>query len=96
VLDVMDELRRQGRTILVTTHDLVRAAELCDSVCLLNTRVVASGTPGEVLTPRALMETYGGGEVLRLVDNTEVVGLPHGAGREPHVHEHGPHPTGWP
>jgi len=96
VLDVIDELRRQGRTILVTTHDLVRAAELCDCVCLLNTRVVASGAPGEVLTPRMLLETYGGGEVLRLVDNTEVVGLPHGAGREPHIHDdHGVRPTGW-
>jgi len=96
VLDVIDELRRQGRTILVTTHDLVRAAELCDCVCLLNTRVVASGAPGEVLTPRMLLETYGGGEVLRLVDNTEFVGLPHGAGREPHIHDdHGVRPTGW-
>lgn len=96
VLEVIDELRRQGRTILVTTHDLVRAAELCDCICLLNSRVVATGAPGEVLTPRALMETYGGGEVLRLVDNTEVVGLPHGAGREPHLYDdHGVGPTGW-
>jgi ABC-type Mn2+/Zn2+ transport system ATPase subunit len=85
VLDLMVELRRQGLAILVTTHDLVQAAELCDSLCLLNTRVVASGAPGEVLTPRSLMETYGGGEVLRLIDGTEVVGLPHGGGHHEHV-----------
>ena len=76
VLGVIDELRREGRVILVATHDLVRAAELCDCVCLLNTRVVASGAPSEVLTPRVLMETYGGGELLRMVDHVGVVGLP--------------------
>jgi ABC-type Mn2+/Zn2+ transport system ATPase subunit len=76
VLDMIAEMRRQGRAILLTTHDLTRASELCDCVCLLNRRVVAAGPPHEVLTQRALMETYGGGELLHLVDEAETVGIP--------------------
>jgi len=76
VVDLIAEMRRQGRAILLTTHDLARASELCDCVCLLNQRVVAAGPPREVLTERALMETYGGGELLRLIDKTEMGDLP--------------------
>ena len=84
VLETIGALRAERRAVLLTTHDLPRAAALCDRVYLLNRRVVASGPPAEAFTASALMETYGGGEVLRLVDGGAVVGLPHGAGPEAH------------
>jgi anchored repeat-type ABC transporter ATP-binding subunit len=92
VLDLITDLRRQGTGVLMTTHDLVQAAQVCDRVSLLNRRVIASGPPDEVLEPRVLMETYGGSEMLRVVDGVGLVGLPHGAGPESdheHEDEHG-------
>ena len=86
VLELVANLRRDGQAIVMTTHDLVQAAELCDRVYLLNGRVVASGVPAHVLTPRALVETCGGREVLRVIEGVGLVGLPHGAGADSHAH----------
>ena len=47
-----------GCTVLYTTHDL-EEARAADQVLLMAGRVVASGTPDEVLTPENLAEAYG-------------------------------------
>ncbi|MBM2812230.1 MAG: manganese transporter ATP-binding protein [Chloroflexi bacterium] len=65
VLDLVDDLRSQGLAIVMTTHDLAQAAQVCNRICLLNRHIVADGAPSEVLTPRALMETYGGRDAIR-------------------------------
>ena len=59
VLDLLRDLRDQGMAIVVSTHDLAEAAEVCDKLCLLNGRVMAFGPPREVLTADALVRTYG-------------------------------------
>ena len=51
-------LRDEGRTIVVSTHDLAGVAELCDEVVLLHQRVLAHGTPREVLAPEVLAGTF--------------------------------------
>lgn len=48
----------QGCTVVFTTHDL-EEARAADMVLLMSGRVVASGTPAEVLTPEHLAEAYG-------------------------------------
>lgn len=48
----------QGCTVLYTTHDLEEARS-ADYVLLMAGRVVASGTPDEVLTAEHLAEAYG-------------------------------------
>jgi ABC-type Mn2+/Zn2+ transport system ATPase subunit len=55
---VNDELCR-GAAIVVATHDIQEEAALCHQVMLLARRVVAIGAPNEVLTPDALLETFG-------------------------------------
>lgn len=50
----------EGRTILVSTHDLVAVPRLCDRVALLNRRIVAEGLPDDVLRPGPLAEAFGG------------------------------------
>lgn len=55
---VIHEEQRLGRTIVMSTHDLAEA-RVCDHVILMAGRVVASGTPDEVLTGEALREAYG-------------------------------------
>jgi ABC-type Mn2+/Zn2+ transport system ATPase subunit len=53
-----DELRR-GASIIVATHDIQEEATLCHQVMLLARRVVAIGAPQDVLTPDALLKTFG-------------------------------------
>lgn len=66
---VIHEEQGLGRTIVISTHDLAEA-RVSDHVVLMAGRVVASGTPQEVLTTERLKEAYGssflhvnGGEV---------------------------------
>jgi ABC-2 type transport system ATP-binding protein len=44
--DLVKELRTEGRTILLTTHDMAEAESVCDRVSLIDRgRVVAEETP---------------------------------------------------
>lgn len=55
---INDELCR-GASIVVATHDIQEEAALCHQVMLLARRVVAIGPPNEVMTPDALLKTFG-------------------------------------
>ncbi|MCP4304866.1 MAG: metal ABC transporter ATP-binding protein [bacterium] len=55
---VIHDERSRGCTVIMTTHDLSEA-RVADHVVLLAGRVVASGTPEEVLTPHNLATAYG-------------------------------------
>ena len=59
ILTILDSLRRQQITTLVATHDLNQAAEHFPQMMLLNRRLVAYGSPAEVLTPELLLLAYG-------------------------------------
>ncbi|MGG7575411.1 ABC transporter ATP-binding protein [Streptomyces sirii] len=59
-VELLALLRAQRRTTLISLHDLNAAASLCDRLHVLHGgRVVASGTPREVLTPGLLAEVFG-------------------------------------
>jgi len=58
-LQAIDAELRRGASVLVATHDIQEEAALCHRVMLLARRVVALGPPAEVLTPEALLETFG-------------------------------------
>jgi ABC-2 type transport system ATP-binding protein len=45
VRDFIAELRKEGRTILINTHNLAEAERLCDRVGILKTRILAVDTP---------------------------------------------------
>ena len=61
VMDLLDRLRRSlGLTLVAVLHDLNLAALYCDRLLLLREgRVLAAGSPAEVLTPARLREAYG-------------------------------------
>lgn len=59
VLHLLDELRRSGLAVIITTHDLNGIAAHLPNVVCLNKRVVAAGTPAQVLTSVNLEATYG-------------------------------------
>ena len=58
IAGVFDELRAEGRTLLVASHD-VESARTFDLVLCLNRHQVAFGRPAEVLTRATLEATYG-------------------------------------
>ncbi len=54
------QFRNEGRTILISTHDLSHVRDLCDLVVLINKTVLAYGDTSEVFTPENLTMTFGG------------------------------------
>ncbi|MFE0173365.1 ABC transporter ATP-binding protein [Streptomyces sp. NPDC059002] len=59
-IEVLSQLRGAGPTVLVVLHDLNLAAAACDRLCVLSQgRLVASGTPAEVLTEELVAEVFG-------------------------------------
>jgi ABC-type Mn2+/Zn2+ transport system ATPase subunit len=58
IADVVTSEAAAGRTVILTTHD-VGTAGLADRVVLLNTGLVACGTPEQVLRPDVLAKAYG-------------------------------------
>jgi manganese/iron transport system ATP-binding protein len=60
LLDALKDLKAGATTILVSTHDLAIAHELCEQVCLLNGRQCGFGPLASTLTPAHLRACYGG------------------------------------
>jgi manganese transport system ATP-binding protein len=60
MIDLLLQLRDEGHTILVSTHDLTSISTFCDRVILLNRTILASGTTEEVFTEDNLAMTFGG------------------------------------
>ena len=58
--DLFLQFRDEGRTILISTHDLSHVREFCDLVVLINKTVLAYGETSEVFTPENLALTFGG------------------------------------
>ena len=59
VMHLLHDLNHQGVTIIITTHEInAVAVHLPRLVCLAG-RVLAEGTPYEVITPDVLRQTYG-------------------------------------
>ncbi len=60
IIDVLDDLARIGKTIIVVHHDLQTVPEYFDHVLLLNVRAIDSGPVTEVFTEENLRLTFGG------------------------------------
>ncbi|MDE0637115.1 MAG: metal ABC transporter ATP-binding protein [Candidatus Poribacteria bacterium] len=60
IVTLLQELRENGKTVVVVHHDLQTVTDYFDWVTLLNIRRIASGPVDETFTPENLRETYGG------------------------------------
>jgi manganese/zinc/iron transport system ATP- binding protein len=60
IIQLLNELKQQKKTVLVVHHDLQTVEEYFDWVILLNRRVIAAGPTAEVFTADNLQKTYGG------------------------------------
>jgi len=82
LLEVLEEMKREGRTVIIATHDLSAAAESCDRMVVLSEGhvVVADGTPDDVLAQRDLLL-----EVNLIHEHAHR----HGSAAHEHAHAHG-------
>lgn len=60
IINLLQELRAAGKTVVVVHHDLQTVPEYFDWVALLNVRRIASGPVDTVFTEENLRRTYGG------------------------------------
>lgn len=58
VINILKELRKRGKTVIVVHHDLQTVPEYFDWVTLLNTQLIASGPVQEVFTEDNLRKAY--------------------------------------
>ncbi len=63
ILNILNNLRDQNVTILVTLHDLKMAADRFDAVMLLNRQMIGLGNPIEVFSTENLSTAYGSDRV---------------------------------
>lgn len=89
ILNVIEQLAASGKLVVITTHHL-QEANRCNKVLLVNTDLVACGTPQEVLIPEHLSTTFG----MSAIETSETVQVfdDHGHGHDhDHGHHHGSH-----
>ena len=60
IVEILRELKQQGKTVLAVHHDLQTVEEYFDHILLLNMRLVGAGPISEVFTQENLRRTYGG------------------------------------
>jgi ABC-2 type transport system ATP-binding protein len=69
--DLVDELKKAGRTIILTTHYMDEAERLCDRVAIMDHgKIIALGTPQE------LIASVGGEHIVEFSVSTKAAGLP--------------------
>jgi manganese/iron transport system ATP-binding protein len=59
IFDIFAELKALGKILLVSSHDWGEGIGLLDRMLLLNQRLIADGSPQEVMTPANLHLAYG-------------------------------------
>lgn len=59
IFEILDRLREENVTVLISLHDLKMAAERFDRVMLLKKKLLAIGSPAEALLPTHLLKAYG-------------------------------------
>lgn len=60
VLDLLDDLNAQGRTIIMVLHDLNHAARYADQIVALRSgQIVVQGSPEQVMTPDHIFQVFG-------------------------------------
>ncbi len=60
ILQLLEDMKKDGKTVVVVHHDLQTAKDFFDWIVLLNTRMVAAGPKEEIFNEKLLQEAYGG------------------------------------
>jgi manganese/zinc/iron transport system ATP- binding protein len=73
IITLLNELKQQGKTVLVVHHDLATVKEYFDWVMLLNVQLMGIGPTDEVFTKEQLQQTYGGRLTLLNRDDDAII-----------------------
>jgi manganese/zinc/iron transport system ATP- binding protein len=73
IITLLNELKNQGKTVLVVHHDLATVKEYFDWVMLLNVQLLGIGPTDEIFTRNNLQETYGGRLTLLSRDDDAII-----------------------
>lgn len=76
IVELLRELKGQGKTVVVVHHDLETVKEYFDWVVMINMRVIAHGPAATTFTPSNLQKTYGGKLTLLAAIADEVMSDP--------------------
>ncbi len=94
IIHLLHTLNHEDIAIVMTTHDLNTVAAHLPSLICLNRRIIAAGTPNEVLRGDVLQELYGSEMLVVHKDGMLLVGDVPSAFRD--EHERADHPQGVP
>jgi manganese/zinc/iron transport system ATP- binding protein len=77
LLSLLTAMKNQGKTIVVVHHDIQSVIRKFDFALLLNLRLIASGSPKDILTEELLHSAYSGrlsilSEVAELIKQQEI------------------------
>jgi cobalt/nickel transport system ATP-binding protein len=60
IIEILDELNADGKTIVFSTHDVDLAAKWADSICVLNEgKIIKHGTPHQIFADHAVISETG-------------------------------------
>ncbi len=59
LIEIFSELRTAGKILLVSTHEWGQSLDNLDRILLLNQRLIADGSPQQVMTAENLQQAYG-------------------------------------
>jgi ABC-type Mn2+/Zn2+ transport system ATPase subunit len=90
ILHLLHSLNHEGIAVVLTTHDLNAVAAHLPSLVCINRRILAAGTPSDVLTPDVLRELYGAEMLVVRQDGMLLIGDAPSAYRD--EHERASHP----
>ena len=85
ILHLLHSLNHEGIAIVLTTHDLNAVAAHLPSLVCINRRLIAMGTPQEVLTPPVLSQLYGADMVVIQQEGMLLIGDLPSAFRDEHA-----------
>ncbi len=60
IIELILLLKKEGKLVLVSTHDLGSIPDYCDKALLINQKLIAEGSVTEVFTPENLQYAFGG------------------------------------
>lgn len=73
IITLLNELKKQGKTVLVVHHDLATVKEYFDWVMLLNVQLTGIGPTEDIFTKENLQQTYGGRLTLLSRDDDAII-----------------------
>lgn len=78
ILDIIEKMRKEGKTIIISMHDVNLAIKYCSRLALLSSgKIYAIGKPDEIIDEKSISEVYGiEGKIIRNGNNRIVFVLP--------------------